>query len=346
MIILPDGTKARNLEEQVRWNQDQIELIKKGQITLAEFGIKVIGYFDTFEDLETEYPEESFTGDFGMACGVGEEAPFTYYVWTRTNIQGDMGMWMNIGVFPQPGPTGATGATGPQGPQGNPGQAIMSGVGVPINPAQEGALYVNLLTGALYKMISGTWVVESNILGPQGPIGPQGPKGDTGATGPQGIQGPKGDAGGNFNIAGIVTSVNNLPSPSTVGDTTVAYLVGPVNNAYELYIQIGTDPATAYWQSLGIVNAATYVTVNGEYVNLWDSDTKLDKDTDASVLPMVYGKTTSGTQYMYALANNPLGSTLIIRDANGRASVNDPTASENIATKNYVDSNLPTIIRG
>ena len=346
MIILPDGKKARNLEEQVRWNQEQIELIKLGQITLAEFGIKVIGYFDTYEDLETEYPTESFEGDFGMACGVGTESPFTYYVWTRTNILGDKGMWVNVGEFPQPGPTGATGATGPQGPQGNPGQAIMSGVGVPVNPAQEGALYVNLLTGALYKMISGTWVVESNILGPQGPIGPQGPKGATGPQGPQGIQGPKGDAGGNFNIAGVVTSVSNLPSPSTVGDTTVAYLVGPVNDAYELYVQIGTDPATAYWQSLGIVNAATYVTVNGNYVNLWDSDVKLDKYTETPILPLVYGVNDSGTQVMFASTEDVLPGTIVKRDGNGRASINDPTSSGNIANKNYVDSNLPTIIRG
>jgi len=347
MIILPDGKKARNLEEQVRWNQEQIELIKLGQITLAEFGIKVIGYFNTYEDLEREYPTESFTGDYGMACGVGTEAPFEYYVWTRTNIEGDIGAWINIGEFPQPGPTGATGATGPQGPQGTPGQGITSGYGAPVVSGAEGALYVNLTTGALYKVMSGIWAVVGNIQGPQGPIGPQGPKGDTGATGATGAQGPKGDPGGNFNIAGILSSASNLPTPASLQDTTVAYLVGPDGNGkYELYIQVGTDPNTAYWQSIGYLNTGTYVTVNGVYQNTWDADTKLDKYTETPILPLVYGVNESGTQMMFASTEDVLPGTIVKRDTNGRASINDPTSSGNIANKNYVDSNLPTIIRG
>lgn len=347
MIILPDGTKARNLEEQVRWNQDQIELIKKGQITLAEFGIKVIGYFDTFEDLETEYPEESFTGDFGMACGVGEEAPFTYYVWTRTNILGDMGMWMNIGVFPQPGPAGATGATGATGPQGNPGQGLTSGYGVPTIPGQEGALYVNLTTGALYKVMSGIWAVVGNILGPQGPIGPQGPKGETGATGATGAQGPKGDPGGNFNIAGILSSAANLPSPASLADTTVAYLIGPDANArYELYIQVGTDPNTAYWQSIGYLNTGTYVTTNGTYVNTWETNTKLDKITTVTTRSLAYIKNANGTQSSMDISANYNVTGIMYRDNNGTTQVNNPSTNYDAANKQYVDSNLPTIIRG
>lgn len=347
MIVLPDGTIARNLEEQVRWNQEQIELIKLGQITLAEFGIKVIGYFDTYEDLETEYPTESFTGDYGMACGVGTQAPFTYYVWTRTNIEGDMGMWINIGVFPQPGPTGATGATGATGPQGTPGQGITSGYGAPTITGAEGALYVNLTTGAVYKVMSGIWAVVGNILGPQGPIGPQGPKGATGATGATGPQGPKGDPGGNFNIAGILSSASNLPTPASLQDTTVAYLVGPDGDGkYELYIQVGTDPNTAYWQSIGYLNTGTYVTVNGVYQNTWEANTKLDKVTEASLLIQAYVKTVAGTQAMVDIAASSVVDSIVKRDNYGRFEVATPSSTNDAVNKSYVDSNLPTIIRG
>jgi hypothetical protein len=74
------------------------------------------------------------------------------------------------------------------------GGGNLSGNGVPASSlGNNGDLYVDLLTGDLYKKYNNHWAA--------GGAGPQGPKGDTGEAGPQGpqgiqgIQGVKGDTG-------------------------------------------------------------------------------------------------------------------------------------------------------
>ena len=62
-----------------------------------------------------------------------------------------------------------------------------------------GDYYLETTTGNVYTKTNGTtWVLISNIMGPQGPagaVGPQGPAGVAGPQGPQGIQGLTGPAG-------------------------------------------------------------------------------------------------------------------------------------------------------
>jgi hypothetical protein len=92
-----------------------------------------------------------------------------------------------------------------------------SGDGLPANTlGEENDFYLDLLTGDVYKKISGAYAVVMNLkgdkgdkgdTGAQGPIGLTGPTGDTGAqgaigatgfqgeTGPAGLAGPKGDTG-------------------------------------------------------------------------------------------------------------------------------------------------------
>ena len=345
-MITIDGKTFRNLEEQVLWNQEQINLIKTAEITLADFGIKVIDTFANVAALYAKYPEDEFTGDFGDACAVGEEAPYTYYVWTRTTIEGNKGYWFDVGVFPAPGATGATGAQGPQGPQGNPGQNILSGEGAPSSTSyQEGSLYMNTTTGAVYKLTSGTWVVVANLKGATGDKGDTGDTGATGAQGPQGPQGPQGDVGGFIQIIGHVDNEGSLPDPGTLTNRTWAYLVG---NDNELYVQVPTVPggSTYVWQNFGELNVATYCTVGGDFVNIFNLDTKLDKVTTTTTYGQVYGKAPNGNQFMINRSNANLADALIQRDSSGRAQVANPSETLDIANKQYVDSNLPSIIRG
>ena len=76
----------------------------------------------------------------------------------------------------------------------------------------------------------------------QGIQGIQGIKGERGIQGIQGIKGDKGDVGGIVNIRGLVDNVNQLPTPTSLQNLSIAYLVGTNK---ELYIQIGETPETA-----------------------------------------------------------------------------------------------------
>lgn len=132
---------------------------------------------------------------------------------------------------------------GPQGEQGYPGVQGPQGVAGPRGPQ-----------------------------GIQGNQGPQGPRGEQGEIGPQGPQGEKGDVGGFINIAGHLNNISQLPDPQTLSDRTKAYLIG---SSYNLYIQVGEDTVT--WTDVGPLNVATLVTVDGDYQNVWEANTKQDK---------------------------------------------------------------------
>lgn len=73
------------------------------------------------------------------------------------------------------------------------------GTGVPAsNLGLVGDYYLDTATGNVYTKTNGTtWVLISNIMGPQGPAGAVGPQGATGLTGPQGPAGTNGSNGTN-----------------------------------------------------------------------------------------------------------------------------------------------------
>lgn len=62
----------------------------------------------------------------------------------------------------------------PQGPKGDDGAdgedglSILSGSGAPTDPAPEGALYVDVSTGDMYRHDGEDWVFQINLRGPQG----------------------------------------------------------------------------------------------------------------------------------------------------------------------------------
>lgn len=198
--MLNFGNKEfRNLQEQVLKNMQDIEAIEGGALVIGEFGIKVIGQVISADYLPDP---ETYTGDYGDAYLVGATTPYDYYIYTRAFEDSDP-QWLNIGVFPAPGPMG------PQGPAGQDGAQGPRGVQGP--------------TGA---------------TGPMGLQGPQGAKGDKGDKGDTGAQGPQGPAGITYEILGTVEDETDLPSTSIV-QRNGAYLVGS-SAPYDLYIIMGS----------------------------------------------------------------------------------------------------------
>lgn len=233
----------RNLEEQVQANKDEIERIESNAIALNTFGIKIVEEFHDENEFD-DWKQTHTEHEYGDAVAVGPDGEqHILYVWTRANINHPEDFFLNLGVFPLQGPQGEQGPTGATGPQGVKGDR-----------GQQG------------------------IQGSPGAIGPAGPQGEQG---PQGPQGPKGDAGGNFKIRGKLTQVSQLPTPTSLGDLSVAYLIGDDN---KLYIQVGETSETAVWTNLGPLNVGTMVTADGEYQNEWDADSKQDKIEDSTTI--------------------------------------------------------------
>jgi len=209
--MLAFGNKEfRNLQEQVLKNMDDIAAIEGGALVIGEFGIKVIGQVEDPGDL----PDPAdYEGEYGDAYLVGTQTPYDYYIFTRA-FEGSEPQWINIGIFPAPGPQGPAGADGQDGAQGPRG-----------------------LTGAQGPR------GEQGLQGPRGEQGPKGDKGDTGDQGPQGVPGTT------YTILGQTASVSSLPDPSIV-DRHSAYLVGS-EEPYDLYVIIGTS--TLEWFNAGPV---------------------------------------------------------------------------------------------
>ena len=284
-MITIDGKILRNLEEQVLKNQQDITNIKSlGQ--LYSFDIKVVGQVTDVNDLPNP---ETYQGEFGDAYLVGTTLPYDFYIYTRPNQFNPANFWLNIGPFPLAGPQGAT---GPQGPQGETGRGNSWSVSNNDPASTEnrinGDQHLNSITGAVFSIINDVWVNTGNIRGPQGAQGIQGIQGPVGPIGPQGPKGDTGDVGGFINIAGIVETVDQLPTPESLGNLTIAYLVGTAS-PYTLYIQVGSTSAAAIWQNMGALNVATYVTVDGAYQNV------LEMNTYQSKIRLIQLNGTSGT---------------------------------------------------
>ena len=331
-IKLNDGTVLRNLEEQVQFLTNYHD-VNQG---LAQWGIRVVGTVASSSELPNPYD-----GEYGDTYAVGTKAPYFFYIWTRAAMAGGPAYWFPFGEISIVGPKGPKGDKGDKGDTGKSSRWYAGST--PPVAGGTGDLWLELSYyggGNVWQWNGQIWQDIGSIRGPQGIQGIQGPKGDTGAQGPQGIQGERGDVGGLVNIKGILTNQNQLPLPSSLNNLTDAYLVGTVE-PYNLYIQIGNTPADATWVDVGPLNVATLVTVNGQYQNTWDANTKVDRVIKTS--PHLYGETSTGPS-MYMLDSKSGAWTVAQRGANGVLTVGTPTASNHAATKGYVDGLVLTYI--
>lgn len=344
MIKLNDGTILRNLEEQVRENKEQIALHWNVDRVLADFGIHVRGTLPSKAALD-QVPTADL--QYGDAYFIGTAEPYDVWIWTRpdANAGEEEPYWLDIGHIAIEGPQGPMGPQGPQGPQGERGTTWYTGSSVSGTGKKDGDLWLytgdNAETkGNIYKWsaASGSWVLITNVIGPQGIQGIQGPQGPRGEQGPQGIQGPRGDSGRFINVRGILTDSNQLPTPASISDLSAAYLIGTAA-PYDLYIQVGESIASAVWTNSGPFNVGTLVSVNGEYVNMWDADTKVDKVTTVTTRQQVYVKAPGGSQEMVTLSTDFLSNGIPRYNEHGRLTCADPTSAYNTINKAYADAN-------
>ena len=175
MALITNGKIYRNLEEQVRKNQEDIENALSLQNLM---GINVVGNVPA----ENMLPDpELYTGEYGDAYAVGLDYPYIYFAFTRpTNVQ-PKNHWFEIGVFPGIGPKGDTGPAGPQGPTGQSTKWDVNSVNpVDVSNYNKGDLYLNSSTGIIWKLIEDnegnkSWFnTQKSIKGPKGDTGPIG----------------------------------------------------------------------------------------------------------------------------------------------------------------------------
>ena len=213
-MLTINGKEYRNLEEQVEKNKIDIEYIKNEQGVLNQFGIKVVGQYDSQSLLPSvdTYKQENPNWEYGDTFAIGTQPPYDLFVLTRANLDIPNDYWFDIGDFPLAGPQGPTGPQGPQGLQGPTGaQGIQGATGL------------------------------QGIAGPQGPMGVQGP------TGPRGETGPQGPSGEGFKIIGVLTSTSQLPTPSEE-NRNEGYLV-TIDGINHMYLVTGS--ATLVWTDCG-----------------------------------------------------------------------------------------------
>ena len=294
----------RNLEERVLYNEEQIAELKNTTFTLSEYGLKVVGRIASVDQL----PALPYTGTYGDAYAVGTEAPYTFYVWTRADV--DAGepndYWFNIGQLA---------IAGPQGPKGNGIEDISLS-------ANYGLTFI--FTDGTQKTTNSIRGVPgvAGIPGKNGAPGPKGDKGDKGDPGPRGEQGPQGPAGA-FTILGTLASSDLLPSASTMNQND-AYLI-TTDGGYDLWIIIGTAASNFTWLNTGHLGAGTTITVNGQAVATFNADTKVTKTTSTGA-NRIYGIYSTGEQAIYTLTTYPSAAAVARFDTNARLQTSNPAA--------------------
>ena len=350
MFTLNNNIELRNLEEQVQKNKEDIARHYAIDRSLANFGIKIVGTVSSPEGLPDPL---TYQGQYGDGFAVGQTGPYDYYIYTRPDLNAGQpnNYWLNVGQLAITGPQGPQGE---QGIQGQPGISSKWYTGeYPENPA-ENDMFLSK-SGEVFQYIGGIWHPVTDIKGPQGIQGIQGPIGERGPQGPQGQKGDTGDVGGFINIYGIVTNTDQLPSPATLKNLTIAYLLG-TQVPYDLYIQVGENSSVAQWVNSGPFNAATLVSSGGVYQNIWDADTKVDKYTGMGGVSRSYGVDATNNPMMYAhTVNNDggkvgqiatyvspnFGEALANPTKNGGMLLtNDPEKPYQAANKKYVDSEV------
>ena len=341
-MITINNTQYRNLEEQVLKNKQDIANHYNIDRVLADFGIRVIGQLDNASMLPNT---ATFSGEYGDAYAVGLEPPYSFYVWTREDYESGhpYDYWFDIGQLAIVGPAGPQGPVGEQGPQGIRGSQWFSGTGIPTTTSgyNVGDYYINVGTGNIWHLHqqgeSRVWLLEGNIRGPQGEVGPRGEIGLTGEAGPIGQRGPAGPAGMTVQILGTITSIDQLPNPTTV-DRNGAYLN---TTTKDLYVVSGTA-SNLQWLNAGPLNAGTMVTENGSFVTTFDADTKLSTYPSSPSSYNIYIPTSYKGNNSWSAGARPLdavgaGKVCLTSDG-GNLQVKDPTKPTHAVSLQYAES--------
>lgn len=317
---------------QAHWTVDRV---------LADFGIKIIGQLDSADlpPISTDAPPPGGAEAYGEAYAVGVEAPYEIFIWTRPDIYHAEAYWFNIGKIAIEGPEGQTIESA----------SLNSNYEIVLKMTRDGRLIT----------------VPGSVRGPKGDKGDKGEKGDQGLQGPQGKQGIRGEQGpignpgpagppGFFNILGTLQNEDQLPPAATV-PLGSAYLVWHAiaeeenGGHYDLWLDIRSGGRQA-WQNTGRVAAGTYLYQEGQIINEWNTDTKVDKLTDNSGY-VVYGVKPNGVEWNPLIRPDPQTTSgnykyqIVMYDITSGKSVNNglvriaetPLENYHTASKKYVD---------
>lgn len=327
-----------NKNQQIEKNKNDIEELSTINGLL---GIKVVNQIDSEADLPAEDSEEFMSLQYGDAYIIDNlNDTYTFFVKTRPTSEKDYDHWFRLQLAGLKGDTGEVGPQGEPGPIGFKAYATNDINIIPVTDKVEGRTAM-LQDGRVYRVLNGQWVYITTIIGGQGEKGLKGDTGEKGDTGATGATGPKGDPGGFIHIVGQVTAPSQLPVPPE--DPTAAYFVGaeyPVSDN-PIYIWAG-EPVR--WQNIGVLNIATYVTSNGEYVGIWDADTKLDKVSTTGD-HRLYGVTSAGTQKMFGVATTIAGGYVPLRRDSGTIAVPNAVSDTDAINLGQMNAALPKIIR-
>ena len=153
-----------NIQQQVEKNKRDIATHYEIDRTLADYGIRIIGFYNTIEDAIDELGNP-YDGPYGNAIGIGLSAPYIFYIWTRANNVSDVDYWQDVGQLAVVGPQGPEGPQGEQGPAGENAK-IFTGRGVPTVSIADYSIYIDAQNGDVYKPGDGEWILTGNIRGP------------------------------------------------------------------------------------------------------------------------------------------------------------------------------------
>lgn len=140
---------ARNLQEQVEKNMEDIELLKKYK--------GYLGPFDSVADI----PEEA-KSQYWLYL-VGDEAPYELYKFDGTNF-------VDLGEFPRKGDKGDTGSTGADGTPAGFGTPTAQATG--LQPNQNPTVTVTASGSNTEKVFAFQFGIPKGEKGDQGPAGP------------------------------------------------------------------------------------------------------------------------------------------------------------------------------
>lgn len=325
-MITYNNITLRNLQEQVLHNKERIEEHWEIDRVLADYGIHILGQLDTVEELPAE------AASIGDAYLVGEESPYDTYIWTRANIDAGhpLPYWLNAGALNIIGPQGDKGDKGDKGDTGEAAQWY-GGATFPTNPTPT-AMYLDNKGNVYRYSENNKWELQTNITGPTGPQGAKGEKGEKGEKGDKGDTGPQGPVSAAFNIKGILTNANLLPSAVTEG---TGYLIGE-STPYNLYLALN-----GLWTNIGLFNTGSIIYKDGYFLSVFDITDYLESAETASI---IYGTNAAGEQTHITYAETPIAASLCLRNSNGEIYVPiTPTNAASALSKQYVEDNYIAI---
>lgn len=286
-MITIDGVTYRNLQEKVLKNANDIASIIAGNVVLGELGIKVVGQAVNVSQLPVP---ENYTGEYGDAFLIGTETPYDYYIFTRPFEGQTQPQWFNLGKFPVAGPQGEPGiGIAPTftigtvtdgenaevtitGTNANPVLNFTIPRGRPGTPGTNGVSCTHQWVGTTLYITSASGTTSANLQGPEGP---------------QALP---------VKIVGELSTVDALPTPSEAIRQN-AYVVD-TSSGKALFVIVGEVGGTLTWTNVGVLagSAGSQITVNGQVVNQWNADTKVDVVVDQNI---VYGMDNSGFATTY-----------------------------------------------